>query len=92
MKVLKSPITVAVLLACLTGVSLAGCGTKTEISKQEMANIRGGPVPSGYTAEAAKRKAAAEQRMPASFKNWSEQRSAALASHGAAPANSTAPQ
>src|SRR5579862_1686430 len=87
----KSPIPVVVrriCLICLAGTSLFGCGTKTEMSKQEQDNFKGGPPPPGYLAEAEKRKAAAEKRMPQSFKVWQDQRNAALASHGAAPVNS----
>jgi hypothetical protein len=82
----KSPLPVAALLVCLTGISLYGCGAKTEMSKEEQANFAGGPPPPGYAAEAEKRKAAAEKNAPASYKAWQEKRNADL-NHGGAPPN-----
>jgi hypothetical protein len=84
----KSPITMAALLVCLTGVSLYGCSTKATLSKEEQTNFRGGPPPPGFFAEAEKRKAAAENRVPANYKAWNEQRNAAL-KHGAAPSSNS---
>jgi hypothetical protein len=60
------------------------------MSKQDQANFRGGPMPAGFAAEAQKRQAEAQKRMPSSYKAWQEQRNATL-KHGAAPAN-PAPQ
>lgn len=56
------------------------------MTKQEQANFQGGPQPAGYAAEAEKRKAAATQNTPASYKAWQEKRNADLG-HGGAPPN-----
>lgn len=79
----------ALLLAGLTAIALCGCGAKTEMSKEDQANFKGGPPPASFTAEAEKRKAAAESHMPSNYKAWVEQRNAAL-KHGAP--NGAAPQ
>jgi hypothetical protein len=83
----KSLLPIAVLLAYLTGGSLCGCSKQAELTKTDFQK-GGGPMPASFAAGAAKRQAEAEKRMPASYKAWQEQRSAALG-HGAAPANST---
>jgi hypothetical protein len=82
----KSSLPVAGLLVCLAGMSLYGCGAKSEMSHQEQANFAGGPQPAGYAAEAEKRKATAEKNTPASYKAWQDKRNADL-NHGGAPPN-----
>jgi hypothetical protein len=59
------------------------------MSKEDQANFRGGPPPPGFAAEAEKRRAAAQSRMPANYKAWQEQRNAALGKAGAAPSASS---
>ncbi|HLK57543.1 MAG TPA: hypothetical protein VKU00_13330, partial [Chthonomonadaceae bacterium] len=62
-KARHSPLPIALLLLGLAGVALCGCGTNTELTKQERDNMKGGPMPPGYMEEAAQRKAAAEKNV-----------------------------
>jgi hypothetical protein len=40
--------TAALLPLVIAALPLCGCGTKTEMTKQEQANFKGGPMPPGY--------------------------------------------
>ncbi len=37
-----------VVLACALGAGLSGCRAESEVSKEEAANFKGGPMPPGY--------------------------------------------
>jgi hypothetical protein len=79
------------LAVCMMAMALSGCSTKSEMSKEDVANFRGGPPTAEYLAGAAKRKAEAEKRVPDSFKAWQEKRNAALGKQGTPAGVSTAP-
>ncbi len=78
MKVQKSKIVYMGTLVGLIGLTLFGCSAKTTMSKEDQANFKGGPMPANFAAESGKRKAAAESKVPASYKAWTEHRNAAL--------------
>ena len=41
-----------VVLACALGASLSGCRAESEVTKEEAANFKGGPMPPGYNPQA----------------------------------------
>lgn len=41
-----------VVLACALGTGLSGCRAESEVTKEEAANFKGGPMPPGYNPQA----------------------------------------
>lgn len=54
------------LLVSLTGIALTGCKSEGKMSKDEMSNFKGGPMPpeAAKQLEEAQKKAAAEANAP----------------------------
>lgn len=45
---MKRIATTAAVLLSFAGIFLDGCGTNTEMTRQEQANFKGGPMPPDY--------------------------------------------
>ncbi|HEX5324907.1 MAG TPA: hypothetical protein VFW40_14060 [Capsulimonadaceae bacterium] len=85
---MKARISSPGMLFCAVGVLCCGtlsigCGTDSaKMSKQEIQNFHGGPMPPDAAAKMAKRQADLQKSEPSAYKDWLAKRQADMAKRG----------